>query len=63
MLRRRVFLDKSAQVVNLTNNLNLQHDLDEEWVILLLKAKRAGIPAEEVRRFLIKEAKTLTEIS
>lgn len=42
------FLNKSNQ----KDNGELQEvNLDLEWVYLLLKAKKAGIKAEEVRRF------------
>ncbi|HET7579831.1 MAG TPA: anti-repressor SinI family protein [Bacillales bacterium] len=29
-----------------------EEKLDQEWVALILKAKKMGIPADEVRRFL-----------
>ncbi|MFC3749356.1 MULTISPECIES: anti-repressor SinI family protein [Bacillales] len=46
-------MDKSNQ----GNNGELQTvDLDLEWVYLLLSAKKAGIKAEEIRRFFNEKA-------
>ncbi|MCL6603451.1 MAG: anti-repressor SinI family protein [Paenibacillus sp.] len=41
-------MDKSNQVINEEIR---GVDLDLEWVYLLLKAKKAGIKAEEIRQF------------
>lgn len=46
------FLDKSNQGKD-----ELQAaDLDLEWVYLLMSAKRAGIQADEIRRFFSEKA-------
>lgn len=36
--------------------------VDQEWVMLLVEAKKMGIPLDEVRKFLHKENKT-TELT
>lgn len=42
-------LEKSAQFM-IDEGLN--KDIDSEWVDLIIMAKLAGVPIEEIRRFL-----------